>query len=147
LWLALASDRRITWQIGGAAADWEDTENKAVVLCGHFLLGYTGFARLGGVKTEQWVVDQLSGAAPSSYFRVLTTEAQKAVDDLHVPLDRSGHAFVAVGFSAVSEDVSGELHAGAGPFRTRLKTVGYGHLAVSSPPQGFRLWIGPTTSA
>jgi hypothetical protein len=46
--VAVASDRRITWLIGAAPARWEDTENKAIVLAGHFLMGYTGFARLGG---------------------------------------------------------------------------------------------------
>jgi hypothetical protein len=40
--VALASDRRITWKIGGASKRWEDTENKAIVLVGQFIMGYTG---------------------------------------------------------------------------------------------------------
>src|SRR5436190_4683981 len=65
--VALATDRRITWQIGGASGRGEDTENKAIVLAGH-LMGYTGFARLGGLKTEQWVVEKLGGVDPPSYL-------------------------------------------------------------------------------
>src|SRR5438034_6380312 len=59
--VALVSDRRITWEIGGATQQWEDTENKAIVLASQFLMGYTGFARLGEVKTERWVADSLAG--------------------------------------------------------------------------------------
>ncbi len=104
-YVALASDRRITWTIGGARDRTEDTENKAVVLCGHFLMGYTGFARLGGVKTERWIVETLSDIPdPSDYFRVLSVEAQRAVAALKQPRARSGHAFVAVGFAAKRGD-------------------------------------------
>jgi hypothetical protein len=110
--VALASDRRITWQIGGASSKWEDTENKAVVLAGHHLLGYTGFARLGGVKTEQWVVEKLVGRDPSSYFHVLREEAERAVNAMNEPLDRSGHAFVAVGYVNLRPDPV-TLHAAA----------------------------------
>ena len=100
-YVALASDRRITWIIGGARNRTEDTENKAVVLCGHFLMGYTGFARLGGVKTERWIVDTLAHVAnPSDYFRVLAAEATQAVAAMKQRRERSGHAFVAVGFAA-----------------------------------------------
>jgi hypothetical protein len=110
--VALASDRRITWEIGGASTRWEDTENKAVVLAGHFLMGYTGFARLGGVKTEQWVVEKLVGVDPSSYFSVLAAEAEPVVRAMKQPLERSGHAFVAVGYGRFRTDPAA-LHASA----------------------------------
>jgi hypothetical protein len=108
--VALASDRRITWQIGGATTGWEDTENKAVVLAGHFLLGYTGFARLGGVETERWIVEKLVHSDPSSYFTVLANEAEAAVNALGLPLECSGHAFVGVGYGASRKDQAGVLH-------------------------------------
>ena len=100
----LASDRRITWKIGGATSRWKDTENKAVLLAGQFLLGYTGFARLGGVKTERWIVEKLVRADPGSYFSVLADQAQEAINAMHLPLERSGHAFVAVGYAASHDD-------------------------------------------
>jgi hypothetical protein len=109
--VALASDRRITWLIGGAPTKWEDTENKAIVVAGHFLMGYTGFARLGNVKTEQWVVEKLQGVDPSSDFRLLATQAESAVKAMHLPLKRSGHAFVAVGYGALKSKGTGELEA------------------------------------
>jgi hypothetical protein len=108
--VALVSDRRITWQIGGASTKWEDTENKAVVLAGHFLMGYTGFARLGGVKTEQWVVQKLVEVDPGSYFSAMATEAELAVRHMKQPLERSGHAFVAVGYGRFRADPDA-LHA------------------------------------
>jgi hypothetical protein len=110
--VALASDRRITWEIGGASQRWEDTENKAVVLAGHFLMGYTGFARLGGVKTERWVVEKLCRVEPGfAYFKTLTIETERAVKALGQPLHRSGHAFVAVGYGATRADPEGPLRA------------------------------------
>lgn len=51
----LASDRRVTWiDSDGKVTLREDNENKAIVLTGQFIMGYTGFARLGGTKIEQW---------------------------------------------------------------------------------------------
>jgi hypothetical protein len=129
--VALASDRRITWLIGGATQGSEDTENKAIALCGHFLMGYTGFARLGGVKTEQWIVDTLADVTdPSQYFRVLSTQAAGAVRSLGLPQDRSGHAFVAVGYAtrrgdpptqreAVGVTISNATGGGYGVWRPR----------------------------
>ncbi|WP_322769242.1 hypothetical protein [Frankia sp. Cr1] len=96
----LASDRRITWLKKGTPPNREDTENKAIVLCGRFLMGYTGLARLGGVKTEQWVAETLFNVSPSDYFRVLAENSRSAVAALKLPIQESGHAFVAVGFGS-----------------------------------------------
>jgi len=95
----LASDRRITWVRKGVSDSYEDSENKAIVLAGTFLMGYTGFARLGGVKTEQWVCDQLGSEEPSNYFKILAQESTEAVAALGQETKDSGHAFVAVGFA------------------------------------------------
>jgi hypothetical protein len=133
-YVALASDRRITWQIGGASSRWEDTENKAVVLAGHFLMGYTGFARLGQVKTEQWVVEKLGGVDPTSYFSVLAAETEDAVKALRQPLERSGHAFAAVGYAAVREEGSGELN----PFGVTVSNaLGDGEYGTWAPAAEF----------
>jgi len=126
--VALASDRRITWQIGGASKRWEDTENKTVVLAGHFLMGYTGFARLGGVKTEQWVVEKLVGVDPSSYFGVLEAEAEAAVRVMKEPLERTGHAFVAVGYGRFRTD-PGAVHPTAVTVSNALGDGEYGRWA------------------
>jgi hypothetical protein len=126
--VALASDRRITWQIGGASARWEDTENKAIVLGGHSLMGYTGFARLAQVKTEQWVVERLTGVDPSACFLVLARETESAVNALGLPLKRSGHAFAAVGYTAVREDTSGKR----GKPNPNPRCAGQAGLSVSS---------------
>jgi hypothetical protein len=132
--VALATDRRITWQIGGASGRWEDTENKAIVLAGHFLMGYTGFARLGGVKTEQWVVEKLGGVDPPSYFTVLAIEAEAAVKALGHPLERSGHAFAAVGYGALRAEGSGELH----PFGVTVSNaLGDGEYGTWAPAEEF----------
>ncbi len=132
--VALASDRRITWKIGGASRRWEDTENKAIVLAGHFLMGYTGFARLGQVKTEQWVVEKLSGVDPPSYFTVLAAEAEKAVKAMGQPLERSGHAFAAVGYGALRAEGSGELR----PFGVTVSNaLGHGEFGTWAPAKHF----------
>lgn len=95
----LASDRRITWQIGGAPGQWEDTENKVAVLDGHMLLGYTGFARLDGQRTEEWILEKLAEADPDQYLPLLEAETAKAIARLRLPLERSGHAYVATGYA------------------------------------------------
>jgi hypothetical protein len=132
--VALASDRRITWKIGGASQGWEDTENKAIVLAGHFLMGYTGFARLGQVKTEQWVAEKLSGVDPPSYFTVLAAEAETAVKAMGLPLERAGHAFAAVGYGALRAEGSGELRPFGVTVSNALATAstGRGHLLKTS---------------
>ena len=95
--VALASDRRITWTQGGKVLRREDTENKQIFLCGHFLMGYTGLARLEGVPTERWVLDRLSGVDPQDYFGVLQRELRRVLA-LQRPL--AGHAFMAVGYGS-----------------------------------------------
>jgi hypothetical protein len=104
-YVVLASDRRVTWfDQEGIPRRREDTENKAIVLCGHFLMGYTGFARLDDKKTEQWVAETLAGIEPSQYFSLLVERAGTAVARIRqahkVRMEASGHAFVAVGYGS-----------------------------------------------
>lgn len=97
-YVALASDRRITWMKNGKVVRTEDTENKAILLCGHSLMGYTGLAKLGGISTDRWVLEKLSGVEPHNYFEVLRRELQQAIPAARQPLELSGHAFLAAGY-------------------------------------------------
>lgn len=115
-YVLLASDRRITWISGPDKAKTEDTENKAVLLAGQFLLGYTGFARLGPrgkFKTEQWIVDQLRDVQdPSDYFQTIAAKAGPAIAAMGKPVEESGHAFIAVGFGTNRGDAAGPQAVG-----------------------------------
>ena len=105
-YVALASDRRLTELRGNRILRQEDTDTKTFNLCGHFLMGFTGLARIDGHRMERWVSDVLIGVEPADYFRVLTNE----IDSAFRRLGHSGripHAFLAVGFARVRP--SGEL--------------------------------------
>ncbi len=65
------------------------------------------------MKTEQWIVEKLQNVDPGSYFRVLAAEAEPAVHAMGQPLKRSGHTFVAVGYSAVGDKDPGDLEVAA----------------------------------
>ena len=102
-YVILASDRRVTWfDAKGRPERHDDRENKAIVLGGQFLMGYTGFAELGGMRTEQWVCQTLVGVDPSQQFQTLADRSQAAVVRIkrthHLPMERCGHAFVAAGY-------------------------------------------------
>lgn len=128
-YVALASDRRITWQQNNKIIRSEDTENKALILCGHFLMGYTGLARLGGIPTEKWVLEKLSKVEPKDYFDVLRQELQRAIPAMRQPLELSGHAFLAAGYGStraaptelvpVGITVSNAIGNGYGSWRPR----------------------------
>jgi hypothetical protein len=97
-YIALASDRRMTVSKGKKIIRQEDTDTKTFNLCGHFLMGFTGLARIDGHRMEHWVAEVLSGVNAADYFKVLTDEITEA-------FRRSGHtgriahAFLAVGFA------------------------------------------------
>ena len=52
----------------------EDTDIKTFNLFGQFLMGFTGFARIGGFRMERWVADVLRGVPTEEYFNVLFRE-------------------------------------------------------------------------
>ncbi len=140
-YVALASDRRITWTTRGVLQDTEDTENKAVILCGHFLMGYTGLARLGAVKTEQWVVERLVNVTdPSDYFHVLEGEAEAAIRAIRQPPEDKGHAFVAVGYADVRGSTTGEREPVGVVVSNATSPGGYG---VWSPRESFHITRTP----
>ena len=76
----------------------EDTDTKTFNICGHFLMGFTGLARIDGHRMERWVVEVLSGVEAADYFKVLTDDITAAFRRLgHT--GRIPHAFLAVGFA------------------------------------------------
>ena len=53
------SDRRVVATDGS----WrEDRANKASFFCGHSSFSYTGYARLEGLPTDEWLTEQLGTA-------------------------------------------------------------------------------------
>lgn len=145
--VALVSDRRVTWIEDGVPVRWEDTENKAIVLGWQFVMGYTGFARLGGVPTDRWVIDTIGDAHPRTYFEVLASEATTAVKAMGEPLESSGHAFVAVGYAPEADDpttphplavtVSNAL--GRGKYRAWDPTPEFSVREIRLPPDNFKI--------
>jgi hypothetical protein len=104
-YVILASDRRGTWvDKDGKPLNHEDTNNKAIVLCGHFLMGYTGFTKLDGVQTEQWVCNVLAGLEPGQYFGTLAERSEPAIARVRretgLKMNDCGQAFVAVGYGS-----------------------------------------------
>jgi hypothetical protein len=97
-YVALASDRRMTERRGNRITRQEDTDTKTFNICGHFLMGFTGLARIDGHRMERWVAEILSGVEAADYFRVLTDEIAAAFQRLG-QTGRIPHAFLAVGFA------------------------------------------------
>jgi hypothetical protein len=99
-YVALASDRRVTERRDMRITRQEDTDTKTFNICGHFLMGFTGLARIDGHRIERWVVDVLAGVDTKDYFEVLREE----IDSAFHRLGYAGlipHAFLAVGFARV----------------------------------------------
>jgi hypothetical protein len=99
-YVALASDRRLTWYEPGGPRHGElitDNRNKTIVLCNHFHIGYTGLANLEGKRTDEWAAERLASTqSAQGAFITLTDEATRAFGPL--PSGIRGHAFLAVGW-------------------------------------------------
>ena len=96
----LVSDRRISWvDKDGKINTHEDTENKAIVLAGQFIMGYrVCSAGVRRKKTEQWVA-KLANVAPQDHSADFGGSNRGKIAGMRVPLNRSGHAFLAAGFA------------------------------------------------
>jgi hypothetical protein len=96
-YVALVSDRRITRSVRKKIISQEDTDTKTFNICGRFLMGFTGLARIDGLRIEAWASKVLVSVSPENYFTVLTREIEAAFNRLghagHIP-----HAFLAAGF-------------------------------------------------
>jgi hypothetical protein len=108
----LVSDRRLTWHAPGRTihrTPSEENRNKAVLLCGHFYLGYTGLAAIFGTDTDQWLAELLvSQADPSTYFRTIADESTRVFSRLR---GDKRQAYMAVGWSPTREEAELQLFA------------------------------------
>lgn len=98
-YVALVSDRRTTWKVGTRITRQEDTDTKTFNLCGQFLMGFTGLARIDKWRMERWVADVLGKVPPEQYFTTLTDEIRKTFDRLGIS-GKQLHAFLAVGYAS-----------------------------------------------
>ena len=95
-YVTLASDRRVTWSDGRQV----DTDTKTFNLFGQFLMGFTGLARINGLRMERWVADALRGVPADEYFNVLAQRIGAEFDRLR-PSDRRPQAFLATGYASL----------------------------------------------
>jgi hypothetical protein len=100
-YVALVSDRRITWREVSTTKRQEDSDIKTFNLYGQFIMGFTGLARIDNLRMEAWVSKVLNGVPSSEYFIALREEIEKAFSRLgytgEIP-----HAFLAAGYSPIS---------------------------------------------
>jgi hypothetical protein len=99
-YVALISDRRVTVLAGSRVVSQEDTDIKAIALGGQFLMGFTGLARIDGLRIEAWASTVLKGVKLENYFEVL----RQKIDEAFVRNGQAGkipHAFLAVGYATL----------------------------------------------
>jgi hypothetical protein len=78
----------------------EDTDTKTFNLFGQFLMGFTGLARIDGLRVERWVSKVLSDVPTHEYFDILTREIDTAFRR-HGHSGKVPHAFLAVGYASL----------------------------------------------
>lgn len=99
-YVALISDRRITTLAGNRIVSQEDTDVKAIALGGQFLMGFTGLARIDGLRMEAWASSALRNVKLEDYFEVL----RQKIEEAFVRNGQAGkipHAFLAVGYASL----------------------------------------------
>jgi hypothetical protein len=112
-YVALVSDRRVTWRVGRTIKRQEDTDTKTIVICGHFLMGFTGIARIRGLRMERWVSDVLSNVEPdpdaitNRTFDALRDAATAEFGRLSSSEQQTPHTFLIVGY--VNDQDTGDL--------------------------------------
>jgi hypothetical protein len=97
-YVALMSDRRITWIQNKKIIRQEDTDTKTFNLFGQFLMGFTGVARIDGWRIERWAMEIFRDVPTSEYFDVLAREIT-AVFQRNGSSGKVPHAFHAVGYT------------------------------------------------
>lgn len=97
-YVALMSDRRITWIQDKKIKRQEDSDTKTFNLFGQFLMGFTGVARIDGWRIERWAMEIFRGVPTSEYFDVLSREIT-AVFRRNDASGKVPHAFHAVGYA------------------------------------------------
>jgi hypothetical protein len=105
-YVIVVSDRRLTWFEDGQVTHRDDNENKTILLCGHYLMGYTGIARIKDKPLQQWLVETLATVSPDRYFSTLSQAAETEFRQIQTdPPDLKRHAFIAVGFTATRDNL------------------------------------------
>lgn len=99
-YVALISDRRITWIEDNKIKRQEDTDTKTFNLFGQFLMGFTGVARIDGWRIERWAMEIFREVPTSEYFNVLAREIT-AVFRRNGASGKMPHAFHAVGYASL----------------------------------------------
>jgi hypothetical protein len=94
----LVSDRRITWMNAttGQPEKALDSDVKTFNFAGSSLVGFTGVARLEGLRMEAWLQDALDGVPPQDYRKA--TMAKIAAVFKKEGLEHVPHAFLGVCF-------------------------------------------------
>ena len=136
-YVALVSDRRVTWEDGTQ----EDTDTKTFNLFGQFLMGFTGFARIDGFRMERWVADVLRGVPTEEYFNVLFREIGAVFDQLR-PSKRKSQAFLATGYASLQP--GGRVH----PMNVVISNSvdNNGNFSLSALQREFTVYIEPLGS-
>ena len=95
------SDRRLTYANGPKTGQvFDDDVNKLVCLCGNSCFGYTGIAKIGTLRTDDWLLDVLAKAKcthPAQASKAIADNATEAF--LKIRKDLRRQAFVGVGWS------------------------------------------------
>lgn len=97
-YVALVSDRRVTWREGNQTKRREDTDTKTFNLFGQFLMGFTGLARIGKWRIERWAMEIFQDVPAEQYFNVITREITAVFNKAGAP-GNIPHAFHAVGYA------------------------------------------------
>jgi hypothetical protein len=99
-YVLVASDRRLTLANGPRRGEVLDDDTcKLVLLCGVWGIAYTGFARLQGTPTHEWIALTLAKAncrSPYVASQVLSTEGAKALKAANFQLEQT---FLMAGWS------------------------------------------------
>lgn len=93
----LCADRRVTRTTpSGALISQNDSDGKAFNFAGRSLVGFTGRARLDGLRMEPWVARALAGVNANDQRRKLADALTAEFDRAKHPT--AEHAFLGVGF-------------------------------------------------
>jgi hypothetical protein len=137
-YVALVSDRRTTWTENGKVIRQEDTDTKTISLRGQFLMGFTGRARLDGLRIEAWASQKLRDAKPEDYFAVLGLETDTAFRRMRID-GKEPHAYLAVGYASL--EPGGHVY----PMRVIVSNSidNNGRFVRDALASGFRMHVTP----
>lgn len=138
-YVALVSDRRVTWANDDIVTRQEDSDTKTFSMRGQFLMGFTGLARIDGLRIEAWVSRVLMKVKAEDYFVVLTQQIDMAFRRMGID-GKQAHAFLAVGYAIAGPD---DNHVY--PYRIVMSNSidSSGKLTRSALGSGFRMHVRP----